>query len=142
MTFEDCRTFANENPTCFLATIDGDRPRVRGMQLLFCNEEGFYFSTGSMKNMYGQLQKTPHTEVCFFSAKEFRSMRVEGKVEFITDSKEKEEIFSKVGWLKSIVGTPDNTMWTPFRIAKGRVHFWTMQTNLEKPVFIEFGSGR
>ncbi|MBI5044848.1 MAG: pyridoxamine 5'-phosphate oxidase family protein [Candidatus Levybacteria bacterium] len=138
MTFEDCRKFANENPSCFLATIDGDQPRVRGMQLLFCNEKGFYFTTGSMKNMCEQLKKNPKTEVCFFSSKEFKSMRVEGEVEFITDMKEKENIFGKVSWLKSIVGTPDNTMWTPFRISKGRAYFWTMQTNLEGPIFIEF----
>lgn len=138
MTFEDCRNFANENPSCFLATIDGDQPRVRGMQLLFCNERGFYFTTGSMKNMCEQLKKNPKTEVCFFSSKEFKSMRVEGEVEFITDMKEKEEIFGKVSWLKSIIGTHDNTMWTPFRITKGRAYFWTMATNLERPVFIGF----
>lgn len=138
MTFEECGRFANENPTCFLATIDGDQPRVRGMQLLFSNEKGFYFTTGSIKDMYEQLKKNPKTEICFFSQKEFKTMRVEGKVEFITDMKEKEEIFSKVAWLKSIVGTHDNSMWTPFRITKGRAYFWTMATNLEKKVFIEF----
>ncbi|MDO8446960.1 MAG: hypothetical protein Q7T53_12840 [Deltaproteobacteria bacterium] len=65
-------------------------------------------------------------------------MRIEGEVEFITDMKEKEEIFSTVSWLKSIVGAADNVVWMPFRIAKGRASFWTMQTNLEKPVFIDF----
>ncbi len=138
MTFEDCRAFANENPTCFLATVDGDQPRVRGMQLLFCNEKGFYFTTGSVKSMYEQLKRNPKTEVCFFSQKEFKSMRIEGEVEFIGDMKEKEKIFGKIPWLKSIVGTHDNTMWTPFRITKGRAHFWTMATNLEKKVFVEF----
>lgn len=138
MTFDDCRDFANANPTCFLATMDGDQPRVRGMQLMFCNEKGFYFTTGSMKNMYDQLRKNPKTEVCFFSQKEFKTMRLEGAVEFITDMKEKEKIFCTVSWLKSIVGAADNTMWMPFRIAKGRAYFWTMKTNLEKPVFIDF----
>ncbi len=138
MTFEDCRDFANANPTCFLATMDGDQPRVRGMQLMFCNEKGFYFTTGNMKNMYEQLRKNPKIEVCFFSQKEFKTMRLEGEVEFITDMREKEKIFGTVSWLKSIVGGADNVAWMPFRIAKGRAYFWTMQTNLEKPVFIDF----
>ncbi len=138
MTFNDCRDFANANPTCFLATMDGDQPRVRGMQLMFCNEKGFYFTTGSMKKMYEQLRKNSKTEVCFFSQKEFKTMRLEGEVEFITDMKEKEKIFCTVSWLKSIVGAADNVVWMPFRIAKGRAYFWTMQTNLEKPVFIDF----
>mgnify|MGYP000902513760 CR=1 FL=1 len=138
MVFKDCCNFANENPVCFLATTDDNHPRVRGMKLLFCNEKGFYFTTGSMKNMYVQLTKNPKTEVCFFSQKEFKTMRVEAKIEFISDMKEKEEIFKQVGWLKNIVGTADNETWTPFRIVSGRAYFWTMQTNLEKPVFIEF----
>lgn len=138
MNFEDCRNFANANPTCFLATIDADQPRVRGMQLMFCNEKGFHFTTGSMKNMYEQLRKNPKTEVCFFSQKEFKTMRLEGTIEFITDMKEKERIFGTVSWLKPIIGAADNAMWMPFRIAKGRAYFWTMKTSLEKTVFIDF----
>lgn len=138
MTFAECMKFANENPRCFLATIDGDQPRVRGMHMLFCNGKGFNFTTGSWKGMYEQLKKNPKAEVCFFSQKEFRSMRIEGKAEFITDMKEKEELFKKIDWLKNIIGTHDNEMWTPFKIVKGRAHFWTMAANLEKPVYIEF----
>lgn len=138
MTFEDCRKFANENPRCFLGTVDGEKPRVRGMHMLFCNDRGFHFTTGSWKGVYAQLTKNPRAEVCFFSLKESRSMRVEGEAEFITGIEEKEEIFKKVEWLKNIIGSHDNALWTPFRIKKGRCHFWTMQTNMEKPIFIDF----
>lgn len=61
-----------------------------------------------------------------------------GEVEFVTDTKEKEEIFNQVEWIKKLVGTADNATWTPFRIVSGRAYFWTMQTNLEKSVCIEF----
>lgn len=142
MSFDDCMKFANENPRCFLATIDKDQPRVRGMHMLFCNDRGFHFTTGDFKGMYGQLKKNPKTEVCFFSAKEARSMRIEGAVEFITDMKKKEEIFKQIDWLKNIIGTHDNKMWTPFRITKGRAHFWTMAVNLEKPVYTDFDLSR
>ncbi|TAN62934.1 pyridoxamine 5'-phosphate oxidase [bacterium] len=134
----ECVKFTNENPRCFLATVEGDQPRVRGMHLMFSNEQGFYFTTGNFKGMYGQLQKNPKTEVCFFSPKEMRSMRIAGEVEFITDMKEKEEIFKKTQWLKNIIGTHDNAMWTPFRIQRGVAYFWTMAANLEKPNYIGF----
>lgn len=137
-TFEDCKRFANENASCFLATLDNDQPRVRGMHLLFCDDRGFYFTTGRFKSMYGQMQQNPKVEVCFLSHKEAKSMRVEGVVEFITDAKKKREIFREVGWLKDVVGSDDNEQWTPFRIRKGRAYFWTMDVNLEKPVYINF----
>jgi uncharacterized pyridoxamine 5'-phosphate oxidase family protein len=108
------------------------------MHMMFCNETGFHFSTGSFKNIYAQLKNNPKTEVCFISQKETRSMRITGSAEFITDIKEKEEIFKKTEWLKNIIGTHDNAMWTPFRIRKGTAHFWTMAANLEKPNYIGF----
>lgn len=138
----ECVKFASENPRCFLATVEGDQPRVRGMHLMFCNEKGFHFTTGNFKGMYAQLQKNPKVEVCFVLQREargeVRQMRIAGKAEFITDIKEKEEIFKKTEWLKNIIGTHDNAMWTPFRIRKGVAYFWTMAMNLEKPKYINF----
>lgn len=108
------------------------------MHMMFSNEKGFHFTTGNFKGMYGQLQKNPKTEVCFISQTEAKSMRIAGEVEFITGIKEKEEIFKKTQWLKNIIGTHDNAMWTPFRIRKGVAYFWTMAANLEKPNYIGF----
>ncbi|MCE7698204.1 MAG: hypothetical protein K8E24_005000 [Methanobacterium paludis] len=35
MDFEDCIKFANETPVCYLATADGDQPRVRALGFWF-----------------------------------------------------------------------------------------------------------
>ncbi len=31
MNFEDCIKLANENPTAYVATLDGNQPRVRAL---------------------------------------------------------------------------------------------------------------
>ena len=43
MDFQDCIKFATEIPVCYLATADGDQPRVRTFLLWYADETGFYF---------------------------------------------------------------------------------------------------
>jgi pyridoxamine 5'-phosphate oxidase len=83
MNLQDCIKFATENPLCFVATTDGDQPRVRVIALWFANENGFYWGILSPKNVYKQLKANPNVEACFydnnsdlFNAKQ---MRVTGK---------------------------------------------------------------
>jgi len=51
---QDCIKFANENPVCYIATMDGDQPRVRGFLMWFADEKGFYFQ----KRLQQEDQKT------------------------------------------------------------------------------------
>src|SRR3989304_973212 len=83
MDFKDCVKFANENQPCYLATQDGDQPRVRALAMLYADETGFYFNTESLKNLGKQLKKNQKVEICYFA--KGQSMRVTGKVEFIDD---------------------------------------------------------
>lgn len=92
MDFEDCVKFANETPVCYLATAEGDQPRVRALGFWFADETGFYFQIGAMKDMYGQLQTNRKVEACFWQPDEQTGtmMRVAGEVEFVDDQNLKE----------------------------------------------------
>ena len=57
MTKEQIIDFINKNPMFALATVDGDRPRVRNMMTAFADERGIIFTTG--KNKYIGSQQTP-----------------------------------------------------------------------------------
>ena len=65
MTFKEFIKFANENKSSYLATVEGDQPRVRGFFMWFADQTGFYFHTGAIKSVYGQLKQNPKVEVCF-----------------------------------------------------------------------------
>lgn len=52
--------------TYYLATVEGDQPRVRGMFLFHADENGIIFHTASTKDVYAQIKKNPKAELCFF----------------------------------------------------------------------------
>ncbi len=93
MDINDCIKFANETPVSYVATVDGDQPRVRALGFWFADETGFYFQIGAVKDMYGQLQVNNKVEACFWQPDEESTgtmMRVAGETEFIEDPNLKE----------------------------------------------------
>ena len=141
MDFKDCVKFANETPVCYLATMDGDQPRVRALGFWFANDKGFYFQIGAMKDMYGQLQANRKVEACFWKPGETSGtmMRVAGEVEFLDDLKLKKKVLEDRPFLKEFGMTFDHPGLIIFRIAKGEAYFWDMKTNFEPKKFIKFG---
>jgi pyridoxamine 5'-phosphate oxidase len=141
MDFKDCVKFANETPVCYLATMDGDQPRVRALGFWFANDKGFYFQIGAMKDMYGQLQANRKVEACFWKPGEASGtmMRVAGEVEFLDDLKLKKKVLEDRPFLKEFGMTFDHPGLIIFRIAKGEAYFWDMKTNFEPKKFIKFG---
>jgi len=141
MDFKDCIKFANETPVCYLATAEGDQPRVRALGFWFADENGFYFQIGAIKDMYGQLQANPKVEACFWQPDETTGtmMRVAGEIEFVDDPELKKKVIKDRPFLKEFGMTFDHPGLIIFRIAKGKAYFWTMQTNFEPKKFIKFG---
>jgi uncharacterized pyridoxamine 5'-phosphate oxidase family protein len=64
---EEVCEFLKENGPYYLATMDGDQPRVRpfGTALIF--ENRLYIQTGKSKNVSKQISKNPRIEICCFS---------------------------------------------------------------------------
>ncbi len=72
MNFEDCIKLTSENPTAYVATLDGNQPRVRALLMWRADKTGFYFQSGTVKELYTQLKANPKVEVCFFNNKQKR----------------------------------------------------------------------
>jgi uncharacterized pyridoxamine 5'-phosphate oxidase family protein len=87
MTIQDCIRFTNENPVCYLATVENDQPRVRTLGFWFADETGFYFQTIMKKEIPRQLQLNPNVEACFYKHEGMigTMLRISGKVEFVHD---------------------------------------------------------
>ncbi|PKP05183.1 MAG: pyridoxamine 5'-phosphate oxidase [Bacteroidetes bacterium HGW-Bacteroidetes-6] len=140
MNIQDCIKFANENPICFLATLENNQPKVRAMGFWFADETGFYFQTSTVKEIPGQLEKNPNAEVCFYKHEGMigTMLRVSGEIEFVSDIKLKERALVDRPFLKSFGITPDSPKLTLFRIAHGQAHFWTMENNVKPKELIGF----
>ena len=137
MDFQDCIKFATENPVCYVATMDGDQPRVRTFLLWYADESGFYFITMSPKEVSKQLQQNPKVEVCFYNNPAelmgARQMRVTGEAEFLDDEEVKEKAYQTRSFLDAIAGKSVRPITQVFRISTGEAHFWTMADNLKEP---------
>jgi uncharacterized pyridoxamine 5'-phosphate oxidase family protein len=135
-----CIDFANENKICFLATSENDQPRVRAMEFWFADETGFYFQTGSIKELIEHIAANPKVEACFYKPGELAGtmMRVAGKADFLTDHRLKEKAMQDRPFLKDMGLTADSPHLILFRIAHGEAYFWNLESNLkpkEKLIF-------
>ena len=61
--------FLTTNPTFYLATIDGDQPRVRPFGAVMKYEDKLYFGTNNTKPVSKQLLANPKVEISTTSPK-------------------------------------------------------------------------
>ncbi|MBN1176312.1 MAG: pyridoxamine 5'-phosphate oxidase family protein [Dehalococcoidales bacterium] len=131
MDFKECIDFANANKTCYLATVDGDQPRVRAMGMHYADEMGFYFNTENTKSLAKQLENNQKVEVCFFA--QGKMLRVSGKIEFIDDIAIRERFFKERPFLKDAgVKNPEDPFLMVFALRQGEAFIWTFADNLKE----------
>lgn len=59
--------FLKECGAYYLATVDGDQPRVRPFGTVLIFENKLYIQTGKVKDVSKQMMKNPKVEICAFS---------------------------------------------------------------------------
>lgn len=63
--------FLKKCQTYYLATIDGDQPRVRPFGTVDLFENKLYIQTGKVKDVSKQMQANPKVEICAFNGSEW-----------------------------------------------------------------------
>jgi pyridoxamine 5'-phosphate oxidase len=137
MNFQDCVKFANEHRICFVATTEGNQPRVRALGMWFADEKGFYFQTESVKAISKQLKENNRVELCFHAPDvgpgPGTMLRVYGKVEFVNDLALKTKVLADRPFLKGAgVKGPEDPLLVIFRIHSGEAYFWTIANNMKE----------
>ena len=61
---EEVKNFIKEAGTYFLATVDGDEPKVRPFGTIEIFEGKLYIQTGKSKNVSKQIQKNGKVQLC------------------------------------------------------------------------------
>lgn len=75
---EEVYKFLKECETYYLATMDGDMPRVRPFGTVNLYEGKLYIQTGKVKNVSKQIDANNNVELCGFKNGEW--IRVSGKL--------------------------------------------------------------
>ena len=129
---EEVQKFLKECGVYYLATIDGDKPRVRPFGTAEIFENHLYIQTGKKKDVYKQIEVNNNVELCAF--KDGKWIRVEGKL--IPDDRveAKKDMLDKNPTLRGMYDeNDDNTIVLYFESGKATISSFT-----EAPIEINF----
>jgi uncharacterized pyridoxamine 5'-phosphate oxidase family protein len=137
MEKSDVYRFINENPVAFVATVEGDTPRVRGFMTVRADEKGLLFNTGTGKDVHRQLGKNPKIELCYYSPAANEQVRVSGRVEFADDPGTREAVLEKFTFLKPVVEKQGPGILAPFYVREAKACHWNFRKNFEAKRWVE-----
>ena len=135
MQKEQIFALLNKNPAFFLATVENNEPRVRGMLLYKADESGIIFHSGPHKDVYAQIIKNPNVQLCFYDREQNIQIRVRGKLEMTDDLKLKEEISKHPtrmfmqSWKACKTQEEFYKMFSVFNLKNGLANVWTFELN-------------
>ena len=130
-TIKEAAEFANTNRTAYLATCEGDQPRVRALGMWYSDETGFYFQAQSVKALCQQLEKNPKVEISFTDGQ--KVLRVAGLVKFIDDEAIRAKCIEERPFVKSFgITEPGNPLLAVFQVYTGEAFFWTFADSMKE----------
>ena len=116
---EEVLNFLDEAKTYYLATVDGDQPRVRPFGTALVYEDRLYIQTGKVKNVSKQITQNPKIEICAFDgtswiriqAKAINDDRIQAKQHMLDNYPELQKMYkaddnnTQVLYLKDVTAT-------------------------------------
>ena len=100
--------FLDEAQTYYLATVEGDQPRVRPFGTALLHNGRLYIQTGKVKNVSHQLAANPKAEICAFKGGKW--LRVAGELVNDEDRGVKVAMLEKMPGLKGMYDPDDGNM--------------------------------
>ena len=100
--------FLDEAKTYYLATVEGDQPRVRPFGTALLWEGKIYIQTGKVKSVSKQLAANPKAEICAF--KDGTWLRLSGELVNDDDREVKVAMLEKMPMLKGMYSPDDDNM--------------------------------
>ncbi len=105
---EETLKFLQNCGTFYIATCEGDQPRVRPFGAVCVFEDKLYIVTNNQKNVYRQLLANPKTELC--GMYQGKWIRVEGEVKEDTRREARAAMLDAVESLSSMYTADDGLM--------------------------------
>jgi len=119
----------------FLATIDGEQPRVRPVSPV--KTDGFTVYVANLRSYHktGEIEANPRVELCYLD-EHHDQVRMTGLAEVVTDRAILQDIWESNPLLRGYLGSPDNPELIVYRIRPIRVRYmkeWALEYH-EVPV--------
>ena len=121
---EEVRDFLKECGVYYLATIEGDKPRVRPFGTAEIFEGHLYIQTGKKKDVFKQLEQNNNVELCGF--KDGKWIRVSGRLIIDDRVEAKKDMLDKNPNLRGMYNeNDDNTAVLYFESGKAVISSFT-----------------
>lgn len=114
----DCKVF-------FVATTEGDLPRVRPFGFVMEHEGKLYFVTGNQKPFFQQIHENPNVEICGLNEKS-EWVRLSGKAVLDSRLEVKQKAFEMEPLLAYVYQTVENPIFECFYLDEAEASFCTM----------------
>ena len=129
---EEVQRFLKEAGVYYLATVDGDKPKVRPFGTAEIFEDKLYIQTGKAKDVYKQITTNPNVEICAF--KDGKWIRIAGTLVPDDRIEAKKDMLDKNPSLRGMYSEEDdNTIVLYFKDATATIYSFT-----EAPKVINF----
>lgn len=112
-----------------LATIDGDRPRVRPVSPV--RTDGFTVYVANLRSYHKtvEIEANPHVELCYLD-EGHDQVRITGTAEVLMDRRLLQEIWDANPLMRQYLGSIDNPQLIVYRIVPSQVRFmreWALE---------------
>ena len=112
--------FLKKSGTFYVATVDGEKPRVRPFGFTMIYNGKLYFCTNNQKPVFKQLGKNSHIEICACTGADW--LRISGKVVFNESMEAKKAVFEADPGLSALYKAEDE-IFEVFYIEEGYATF-------------------
>jgi uncharacterized pyridoxamine 5'-phosphate oxidase family protein len=107
-SMKDVYDFVKKCETYFIATMDGDQPRVRPFGTIAIFENKLYIQTGRHKNVAKQMKANPKVEICALDLAAGKWLRIEAVVVEDNRVEAKRYMLEQYPSLKSMYSAEDD----------------------------------
>jgi uncharacterized pyridoxamine 5'-phosphate oxidase family protein len=117
--------FLIDNQTFYIATVDGDEPKVRPFGFVMEFDQKIYFCTNNQKEVFKQLKANPKFEVCT-ADKTGLWIRLRGKAVFDNNIAAKEKVLELRPSLAERYQNASNPIFEVFYVSEGEAAIFSI----------------
>lgn len=120
---EQALDFLRNNKEVAFATSEGNRPKIRLLQIMDQESTTLYFATSPQKAVYKQLQENPYVEILAMDGQV--SVRCTGKVSFDIEDEKKQWIYKNNPVLPRLYSTYNSIAY--FSLSLEEIDYYDLQ---------------
>ena len=122
---DEVLNFLKDNQPFYIATVDGNMPKVRPFGFMMNYEGKLYFCTSNQKDVYKQLKANPHFEISA-ATQTGEWLRLKGEAVFNTNKQSKQAALNAAPFLSKMYSV-DDSVFEVFYIQNAEAVFCNMK---------------